>query len=51
MSWSSTHMPIEVPEKQRNKEPTESIGRVPAKDPPKVKSMIEESPITQKCES
>ena len=44
-------MPIEVPEKQRNKEPIESIGKVSAKDPPKVKSMIEESPITQKCES
>ena len=45
MSWSSTHAPIEVPEEQRT---LESTGEVPTKDPSKVKSVIEESPITQK---
>ena len=36
---------------KKNEEPTESTNGVPAKDPLKVKSVIEESPITQKCES
>ena len=31
----------EVPKKQENQEPTESIDGVPAKDPPKVKSVKE----------
>ena len=44
-------MPIGVPEKQENKEPTESTGGVPAKDPPKVKLVIEEFPKTQKRKS
>ena len=43
-------MPIRVPEKQENKEPTESTSTVPANNPPKVKSVIKESPITQECE-
>ena len=50
VSWLSAHMPIRVPEKQENKEPTESISAVPANNPPKVKSVIKESPITQECE-
>ena len=40
-----------VPKKQKGEEPTESTDEVLAKDPPKAKSMIGESPITQKCES
>ena len=40
-----------VLEKQKGEEPTESTDEVLAKDPPKAKSMIGESPITQKCES
>ena len=43
-------MPIRVPEKQENKEPTESTSAVPANNPQKVKSVIKESPITQECE-
>jgi len=40
-----------VLEEQKDEELTDSIGEVLAKDVPKVKSVIEESPITQKCES
>jgi len=40
-----------LPEKQKGEEPTKSTNEVLAKDPPKAKLMIEESPITQKCES
>ena len=40
-----------VPEEQKGEEPTESTDRVLAKDPSNVKLVIEESPITQKCES
>ena len=40
-----------VPKKQNGEEPTESTGEVLAKDPLKSKSMIEESPISQKSES
>ena len=40
-----------VPKKQKGKEPTESTGEVLAKDLLKSKSMIEESPISQKSES
>ena len=36
---------------KEDEEPTESTGGVPTKDPSNVKSMIEESPITQKCKS
>ena len=36
---------------KEDEEPTESTGEVPAKDHSNVKSMIEESPITQKCKS
>ena len=36
---------------KKNEEPTKSTGGMPAKDPSKVKSVIEESPITQKCKS
>ena len=39
--------PIKVLEEQENKEPIESTGRMPTKDPPKVKSVIEESQRTQ----
>ena len=42
---------IQVPGEQKGEEPIESNSGVLAKDPPKVKSVIEESPITQKCES
>ena len=38
----------QVLEEQKGEEPTKSISRVLAKEPPKVKSLIEESPITQK---
>ena len=44
-------MPIRVLEEQENKELTESTVRVLAKNPSKVKSMIEECPRTQECES
>ena len=44
-------MPIRVPEKQDNKETIERTDVMLANDPPKVKSVIEESPITQKRES
>jgi len=43
--------PIRVFEEQENKEPTASTSEMPAKDPPKVKLVIEESLIVQKCES
>ena len=33
-------------EKQENQEPIESTDGVPAKDPPKVKSVMKESQIT-----
>ena len=33
---------------KKGEAPTESTGGVPTKDPLKVKSVIEESPITQK---
>ena len=36
---------------KKGEEPTKSTSGVPAKDLPKVKSVIEESPITQKCKS
>ena len=42
---------MKVPEEQKNKEPKESTNGVPAKHPLKVKSVIEESPITQNCKS
>ena len=42
---------IRVLGEQKGEEPIESNSGVLAKDPPKVKSVIEESPITQKCES
>ena len=51
MSWSSTHAPIRVSKEQENKELTESTVRVLAKNPSKVKSMIEECPWAQECES
>ena len=35
----------------QDEETTKSTGGVPTKDPPNVKLVIEESPITQKCES
>ena len=44
-------MPIRVPEEQENKKPTEITSGMPAKDPPKVKLVIEESLRTQKYES
>ena len=37
----------QVLKEQKGEEPTKSISRVLAKEPPKVKSVIEESPITQ----
>ena len=38
--------------KNKREEPiNEGTGRVPAKDPPKVKSVIEEPPRTQKYKS
>ena len=40
-----------VPEEQKGEEPTKSTDGVLAKDPLKVELAIEESPITQKCES
>lgn len=40
-------VPMRVLEEQENKEPIESTGRVPTKDPRKVKSAIEESPRNQ----
>jgi len=40
-----------VLKEQKDEEPIKSTSGVPAKDPLKVKSAIEESPITQKCES
>ena len=40
-----------VPKEQKGEEPIESTGGVLAKDPLKVKSMIEEYPITQKYKS
>ena len=40
-------MPIRVPKKQENKEPVECTSEVRANNPPKVKSMIKEFPITQ----
>ena len=40
-----------VLEEQKGKKPTESTDRVSAKDSLKVKSVIKESPINQKCES
>ena len=42
---------MRVPEEQKNKEPKKSTNGMLAKDPPKVKSLIEESPITQKCKN
>ena len=39
-----------VLEEQKDEEPIKSTNEVPAKDFSKVKSVIEESPITQKCE-
>ena len=42
---------MRVPKEQKNKEPKESTNGVPAKVPTKVKSMMEESPITQKCKN
>ena len=36
---------------KENEEPTESTGGVSAKDPPKVKLVIEEFPKTQKRKS
>ena len=36
---------------KEDEESTKSISRVPAKDPSEVKSVIEESPINQKCKS
>ena len=36
---------------KKNKEPTENTYGVPVKDPPKVKSTNEKSPITLKCKS
>ena len=42
---------MRVPEEQKNKEPKESTKGVPTKDPLNVKSIIEKSPITQKCKS
>ena len=44
-------MSIRVPEEQENEEPIESISGVSAKHSLKVKSVIEESPRTQKYES
>ena len=43
-------MPIRVPEKQENKKPVESTSEVRANNPPKVKPVIKEFPITQECE-
>ena len=40
-------MPMDVPEEQKRI----TNQRVPAKDPPKVKLVIEESPKTQECKS
>ena len=51
VSWSSTHAPIRVPEEQEKEEPTRSTGGVLAKDPPKVKLVIKESPRTPKYEN
>ena len=42
---------IWVPGEQKGDEPIESNSGMLAKDPPKVESVIEESPITQKCEN
>jgi len=42
-------MPMGVPKEQKEKNQSESTGGVPAKNPPKIKSMIEESLITQEC--
>lgn len=51
ISWLSALTPIRVFEEQENKEPTVSTSEMPAKDPPKVNFVIEESLIVQKCES
>ena len=40
-----------VLEQQKEREPIESTDGVPAKNPPKVKSVIEESSRTQECKS
>ena len=47
VNWSSTDVPMDVPEKQKRR----TNQRVPAKDPLKVKLVIEESPRTQECKS
>ena len=47
VNWSSIDMPMDVPEEQKRI----TNQRVPAKDPPKVKLVIEESPKTQECKS
>ena len=47
----STREMNEVPKEQKGKEPTKNTGGVSVKVRLKVKLMMEESPITQKCKS
>ena len=47
----STREMNKVPKEQKGEEPTESTSGLPVKVSPKVKLVIEESPITQKCKS
>lgn len=49
MSWSFTHVPMDVLEEQKRKKQSNGTGVVPTKDPPKVKSVIKDSSRTQEC--
>ena len=44
-------MPMGIPEEKKKKNQSKGTGGVLAKDPPKAKSVIEESLRTQECKS